>query len=152
MIHLMPHRNPCRLYIHLAFTYSVGPSSVVWSELGPAPPFPPMRMLEVYWSWALSLMCEVALKTCFKWLTKFLMRDKGFSRPHISHLLSTPYLAYFVASSSTLHNIIFPCGSVPWKMSIIFDGVLNKARYSCTIHTFRQWHSKTWVELYTRHY
>jgi hypothetical protein len=38
-IHSMPCRNPCRLYMHLAFTYSVGPSSVVWSELGPAPPF-----------------------------------------------------------------------------------------------------------------
>ena len=35
----MPCRNPCRLYIHLAFTYSVGPSSIAWSELGPAPPF-----------------------------------------------------------------------------------------------------------------
>ena len=35
MIHLMP----CRLYIHLAFTYSVSPSSVVWRELGPTPPF-----------------------------------------------------------------------------------------------------------------
>ena len=43
MIHLMPRRNSCRLYIHLAFTCSIGPSSVVWSELRPAPPFPPMR-------------------------------------------------------------------------------------------------------------
>ena len=60
-IHLMPCRNPCRLYIHLTFTYSIGPSSVVWSELGLAPPFPPMRVLEVKWSWAPSLMCEVAL-------------------------------------------------------------------------------------------
>jgi hypothetical protein len=34
----------------------------VWSsELGPAPPFPPMRVLEVKWSRALSLVCEVAL-------------------------------------------------------------------------------------------
>ena len=33
----------------------------VWSELGPAPPFPPMRVLEVQWSRALSLACEVAL-------------------------------------------------------------------------------------------
>ena len=48
MIHRMPSMIPCRLYIHLAFTYSVGPSSVVWSELGRAPPFPPMRVLEVY--------------------------------------------------------------------------------------------------------
>ena len=38
IIHLMPCSNPCRLYIHLTFTYSVGPSSIVWSELGPAPP------------------------------------------------------------------------------------------------------------------
>ena len=37
---LMPCRIPCRLCIHLAFTYSVGPSSVMWSEIGPAPPFP----------------------------------------------------------------------------------------------------------------
>jgi hypothetical protein len=48
MIHSMPCRNPCRLYIHLAFTYSVNPSSLVWSsELRPAPPFPPMRVLEM---------------------------------------------------------------------------------------------------------
>ena len=53
--------NPCRLYIHLALTYSVGPSSVVLIKLGAAPPFPPMRVLEVEWSWALSLVCEVAL-------------------------------------------------------------------------------------------
>ena len=39
MIHSMPRKNPCRLYIHLAFTYSIGSSRVVWSELGPAPPF-----------------------------------------------------------------------------------------------------------------
>ena len=49
-------RNPRRLYIHLAFTCSVGPSSIVWSELGPA-----MRVLEVQWSWALNLVCEVTL-------------------------------------------------------------------------------------------
>ena len=53
----MPCRNPCRLYIYLAFTYSVGPSRVVWSELGPAPPFPRARVREVWWSRALSLVC-----------------------------------------------------------------------------------------------
>ena len=42
----MPCRKPCRFYIHLAFTYFVGPLSIVWSELGPALPFPPMRVLE----------------------------------------------------------------------------------------------------------
>ena len=38
MIHSLPCGNPRGLYIHLAFTYSFGPSSVVWSELGLAPP------------------------------------------------------------------------------------------------------------------
>ena len=37
--HLVSCMNPCKPYTHLAFTYSVGPSSIVWSELGPAPPF-----------------------------------------------------------------------------------------------------------------
>jgi hypothetical protein len=54
----MPYRNPCRFCIHLAYTYSVGPLSVVWSELGPALPFPPMMVR------ALSLLCEVALTWC----------------------------------------------------------------------------------------
>ena len=45
---LVPCRNPRRLYIHVALTYSGGPSIVrVWSESGPAPLFPPMRVLEV---------------------------------------------------------------------------------------------------------
>ena len=58
----MPCRNPCRLHNHLAFAYSVGLSSVVWSsEVGPAPPFPPMRVVEVHWSRAVSRGCEVAL-------------------------------------------------------------------------------------------
>ena len=48
-------------FIHLAFTYSFGPSTIVWRELGPAPPFPPMRVLKVEWTWALSLVCEVAI-------------------------------------------------------------------------------------------
>ena len=47
MIYPMACRNLCRLYIHLASTYSIGPSSILWSELGPAPPSPPMRVLEV---------------------------------------------------------------------------------------------------------
>ena len=62
MIQLMPCKNSCRLYIHLAFT-SFGPSGVVWSKLRLAPPFPPMRVLEVQWSRALSLVCEAALRS-----------------------------------------------------------------------------------------
>ena len=47
-IHSTPRRNPCRLYTHpVAFTHSIGPSSAVWRrEPGPAPPFPPTRVLE----------------------------------------------------------------------------------------------------------
>ena len=59
MIHLMPCRNPCKLHIHLAFTYSVGPSRVVWSKLGPTLPFPPMRVVEGQWPQALGLICDV---------------------------------------------------------------------------------------------
>jgi hypothetical protein len=64
MIHSMQCRKLCRLYMHLALsTYSVGPSSVVWSsDLGPALPFPPMRVLEVKLSQALSLVCGVAFR------------------------------------------------------------------------------------------
>jgi hypothetical protein len=47
MIHSIPCKNPCRRHIHLAFTYSVSPWSVVRTELGPAPPFPEMRVLEM---------------------------------------------------------------------------------------------------------
>jgi hypothetical protein len=49
-------------YIYLAtFTHSVGPSKrSVKRELGSVPPSPPMRVLEVEWSGALSLVCEVA--------------------------------------------------------------------------------------------
>ena len=39
----------------------VGSSSVVGSELGPAPPFPPMRLLEVQMSQVFGFVCEVAL-------------------------------------------------------------------------------------------
>ena len=65
-------RNPCWLCIHLAFThtYSVGPSSVVWNEanLDRLRLFPPMRVLEVQWSRALSLVREVALNLLIQML------------------------------------------------------------------------------------
>ena len=54
-------KDPCGLFTHILHhlhTHSVGPSSVTVrrSKLGPAPPFPPMRVLGVRWSRALSLM------------------------------------------------------------------------------------------------
>ena len=68
MVRLMPCTNPCRLDIHLAFTNSVSSSSIVWSKLGPAPPFPQMRVLEVKWSRALSLVCEAAFQIQTKYV------------------------------------------------------------------------------------
>ena len=60
--HVGIHAHFC---IHLAaFTYPIGPSKrSVKSELGPALPSPPTRVLETEWSGALSLVCEVALTT-----------------------------------------------------------------------------------------
>ena len=88
MIHSMSWRNPFRLYIHLAFTYLVGPSSVVWSELGPAPPFPPMRVLEVKWSRARSVVCEVALR----WLPQILDFGGDNNHPSCGRNLMRPLL------------------------------------------------------------
>ena len=48
MIHSMPCRNPCRPLHPSCVTYSVDPSNVLWSKLGPTPPFPPMRVFEAY--------------------------------------------------------------------------------------------------------
>ena len=56
LIHLMSCRNPCRLYIHLTISCYFCPSSVVCNE-----PFSATKVLEVQWSHALDLMCEVAL-------------------------------------------------------------------------------------------
>ena len=47
--------------IQNAFTYSFGPSSVVRSDLGPAPLFPPMRVLQIQRSQVLGLVYEGAL-------------------------------------------------------------------------------------------
>ena len=66
-IHSMPCRNPRGLYIHIAFTYFVGPLNVVWSELGPTPASPPMGVREVWWSWSLGLVCEVTLRSLIGW-------------------------------------------------------------------------------------
>jgi hypothetical protein len=58
MFHCIPCRNPCRHTIHLTFTHILrwSPKRSVKLELGPvAPPFPPTRVCEMYWSRALSL-------------------------------------------------------------------------------------------------
>jgi hypothetical protein len=63
MIYLMPRMNLCRLYIYLAFTYSVGLSSGVWSR--------DLDRLHLFHQWeclkrngrglSISRICDVAL-------------------------------------------------------------------------------------------
>ena len=60
-IHNPPWRTPCRLSIHEVFFGPLVLHLREWSELGRAPPFRPMRALRLQWTWAFSLVCEVAL-------------------------------------------------------------------------------------------
>ena len=69
LVHNLPCRTPCRLFIHGLFFGPLGLHLLVWSELGRSPPFWPMRALTLPWSRAFSLVCEVAQslshdKTC----------------------------------------------------------------------------------------
>ena len=129
-------RNPCRPYIHLTFTYSDGPSSVVWSsELGPAPPFPPMGVLEVYWSRALSLVCEVAPRAhLLRYLNSLFPCDCicwPHSKPHdhemhcIKQTLSNDMIA-FLSSAMWLN---FPASSTSGKgLEIAVPAAANQKR------------------------
>ena len=61
LIHSPSCRTPCRLFIHEFLFGPLGLHLRVQSELGRSPPFRPMRALRSQWSWAFSLVCEVAL-------------------------------------------------------------------------------------------
>ena len=60
-IHSPPCRTTCKLFNHELFFGSLGIHLRVWNELGQSPPFWPMRTLRLQWSWAFSLVCEVAV-------------------------------------------------------------------------------------------
>jgi hypothetical protein len=62
LIHSSLCRTPCRLFIHEVFFRPLSLHLHVWSELGRSLSFPPMRALRLQWSWAFSLVCEVALR------------------------------------------------------------------------------------------
>ena len=70
LIHSPPCRTPCRLFIHELFFGPLGLHLLVWSELGRSPPFRPMRVLRLQWSWAAALVCEVALIVCMLFCEK----------------------------------------------------------------------------------
>ena len=61
LIHNLPCRTPCGLFIHKLSFGPLGLHLLVWSELGRSLPFRPMRVLTLQWSWAFSIVCEVAL-------------------------------------------------------------------------------------------
>ena len=58
LIHSLPCRTPCRLFIHEVFFGPLVLHLRVWSELGQSPPFRPMRTLRLQWSWAFSLVLK----------------------------------------------------------------------------------------------
>ena len=97
-------QSTIRLYIHLAFTYCVGPSSMVSSELNRAPPFPQMKVLEVQGSQALN-------RVCLKWpyivthhYLSFLVNCFGDYRSTVWHLLSLK--KWFFIQISIIHDNI----------------------------------------------
>jgi hypothetical protein len=61
LIHNLPCRTPCGLFIHKLSFGPLGLHLLVWIELGQSPQFLLMRALTLQWSWAFSLVCEVAL-------------------------------------------------------------------------------------------
>ena len=59
LIHNLPCRNPCRLFIDKVFFGPFGLHLLVWNELGWSPPFQPMGALTLAWSGA---FCLVTIK------------------------------------------------------------------------------------------
>ena len=64
LMHSPSCRTLCRLFIHEVFFGPLGLHLCVWSEFGRSPPSRPMRAIRMQWSWAFSLVCEVALTSC----------------------------------------------------------------------------------------
>jgi hypothetical protein len=62
IIHSLPCRNRCRLFIHDHFHKPLGLHLLVWSEFGRSRPFQPMRDLRMQWLWAFNPVCEAALR------------------------------------------------------------------------------------------
>ena len=65
LIHSLPCRTPCRLFIHGVFFGPLDLHQPVWNGLELSLPFRPMRALRLQWLRAFSLGCEVALRVLF---------------------------------------------------------------------------------------
>ena len=104
----MPRRNLCRLYIHLAFTYSVGLSNEVWSEIGPAQPFPTnesawsimvTRSQSHVWSGSKTIIAFHLHWNIWQYSTKYFQRI-----PHLDW--SEKYTGIFGGILLVPHNIV----------------------------------------------
>ena len=103
--------------IHVDFTSilhshicSVGPSSIVWIDLGPAPPFLSMRVLEVSWSRALNLVCEVAWNVCtFGWLRP---ASNDLQTKRLYNHASFIYTFYFLTGTEALNLFLLHCSNL----------------------------------------
>jgi hypothetical protein len=61
IIHSMPCRDPCVLFVHDNFFEPLSLHLLTWRELERSRPFRSMRDLRMQWSRALNLVCEVTL-------------------------------------------------------------------------------------------
>ena len=117
MIHWMPCRLPDILYIHLAFTYTVGPSSVLWNGTN-------LNFLSTCQKSTKFIVCISAIyswKLGHSYITQYhLCANDGMGRgsrstmlsSHIRYLAHTPPWAinskskYQTLTISSRHNII----------------------------------------------
>ena len=111
MIHSMPCRNPCPIYIHLAFTYSIGPSTEVWNvkwtwtrsasstnESAWSGNGRGLSVSCVKWPWYLfTHLCEYSLILYFNDLKKAVvkvrsLKNQGFRHKSLTntHMITTP--------------------------------------------------------------
>ena len=61
IVYSLPHRIPCRLFIHQIFSGPLGLHLLVWGDLLRSWPFRPMRDLRMQWSRAINLVGKVTL-------------------------------------------------------------------------------------------
>ena len=71
VIHYMPCRTPCRLFIHELFSEPLDLHLLVWSELGRSPPLRPIRALTLQWSW------PVGHQSCGMWRWSWVLSLRG---------------------------------------------------------------------------
>ena len=114
--------------VHLAFTYYVGPSSVMCSELGLALPFPPMRVLEVH-GHGLSV-------SCVKWPLSSSNKVPSFHHNTLNRIFSVvttlPCSTPIFNSLTIVFGINVPLPSLP--PPLLYPCYEDDIRYMCFMH------------------